>query len=84
MKVFILMGVLIALGVCGWWASKGAHVGWTKTSVAVEKIDEITEIPYVEYEDRLVPGVEFPAGAVVVGGALVAIGLWKGRGKRRA
>lgn len=78
-SVLILVGVLIALSGCAWWASKGAHRGWTKTSVAIHKVDEITEIPYVEYEKRLVPGVEFPFVSVAFGGMLIGLGFWKGR-----
>lgn len=66
-----------------WWALNGAHTGWTKTSVAIEKIDEITEIPYVEYEDRLVPGIEFPVAFGGIGVVLMSVGWWMSR-KRKA
>ncbi len=78
-SILVLVGALITLSVCAWWASNGAHRGWTKTSVAIHKVDEITEIPYVEYEKRLVPGIEFPVLSIMFGGLLVGIGLWKGR-----
>jgi hypothetical protein len=74
-----LLGLFLIIGGVSWWAYKGAHTGWTKTSVAIEKIDEITEIPYVEYEKRLVPGIEFPVAFVGIGGGLLAVGWWMGR-----
>ena len=47
--------------------------GWTKNKVAIEKKDEITEIVFIEYEDRFVPGVDILAAAVA--GAVVLAGL---------
>lgn len=44
--------------VAAWWVAAGRNPGWTKTQVAVEKIEEITELPYVVYEDRFVPGLD--------------------------
>lgn len=73
----VLAGILFALTGCVWWAASGAHKGWTKTSLAVEKVDEITGIPYREYEKRFIPGVEFPVAAVGIGSVLIGIGIWR-------
>jgi LPXTG-motif cell wall-anchored protein len=77
-----LIGLLVMIAGGSWWALNGAHTGWTKTSVAVEKVDEITEISYVEYEDRLVPGIEFPVAFAGAGIALIGLGWWLGRKRR--
>ncbi len=83
MKFFlILTGTLVILAGGAWWVMMGAHTGWTKTSVAVHKIDEITEIPYVDYDKRLVPGIEFPVAFLGVGAVLAGAGWWVGRKKR--
>ncbi|MGL5016795.1 MAG: hypothetical protein ACRDBP_01565 [Luteolibacter sp.] len=76
-SVPVLLGLFVIIAGASWWALKGAHTGWTKTSVAIEKIDEITEIPYVEYEKRLVPGIEFPIAFGGIGAALLGIGWWR-------
>ncbi|MGL5020035.1 MAG: hypothetical protein ACRDBP_18010 [Luteolibacter sp.] len=76
-SVPVVLGLFVIIAGASWWALKGAHTGWTKTSVAIEKIDEITEIPYVEYEKRLVPGIEFPIAFAGVGAALLALGWWR-------
>jgi hypothetical protein len=78
-SVPILAGLLVMFAGCSWWALNGANTGWTKTSVAIEKIDEITEIPYVEYEKRFVPGIEFPFGFIGCGFSLMGIGWWLNR-----
>ncbi len=56
-----VIGIIIVLGVAGYWFATGANQGWTKNRVAVMKTDEITGIEYPEYEDRFVPGLEFLA-----------------------
>ena len=48
----------------GFWAAKGAHTGWSMNQVPVKQIDEITEIEFVTYEKRFVPGIEFLGGGV--------------------
>lgn len=42
-----------------WWLLSGANTGWTKSSVATMKSDEITGIDYPTWEKRFVPGVDF-------------------------
>lgn len=69
----IARGLAIAVFAAGAavWISGGAHFGWTKTSVPVPFVDEVTGIEGTRWEDRFVPGVEFPAA-----GALGAAGLF--------
>jgi hypothetical protein len=70
------LAALVALAGCGIWWAGGAHRGWTKNKVAVEKIDEVTEIAYVEYEDRFVPGVEFPLASLALAFVLGGVALF--------
>ena len=82
--VWLLLGIIIILTGCSWWHSKGANRGWTKTVVHVEKIDEITEISYFVPENRFVPGIEYPAGFVFIGGVFLLLGWWEGRKKLKS
>ena len=59
------------VGVLGWWLVMGANRGWTKTSIALRTMDQVTGIEGVAYEKRFVPGLEL----LVVGG-LSAIALF--------
>jgi hypothetical protein len=52
------------------WLATGAHRGWTKTSVAIEKTDAVTGLPYRDYENRFVMGVELLALGCGVGLAI--------------
>lgn len=74
--VLQVLGLIIILGTVGFWAVGGAEVGWTKTSVAIERIDPVTEIAYQEYEDQFVPGVEFPAVGALLGLAVIGFSFF--------
>jgi hypothetical protein len=62
----VLAVVLIALTV-GIWLSTGAHKGFSKDRVEIEKIDPITQIEYVDYEERFIMGVEYLAAGTIAG-----------------
>ena len=53
------------------WLVAGANRGWTKTSVPVKKLDEVTGLEGIEYQKRFVPGVDF-LGAAALGAGLLA------------
>lgn len=71
-KGLSVLAVVIALGVAGTWLSLGANTGWTKTSVPVAEVDEITGIESQTWEEKFLPGLEFLGaglfGALVLGG----------------
>jgi len=61
----------LALAVCSLfsWLLLGANRGWTKTNVPVPKKDPVTDLDYVVWEKRFVPGVELLS--VGLGGAVM-------------
>lgn len=61
--------LVLLLATAGAWAGLGGTLGWTKTRIAVEKTDPVTDIKYVEWQPGFVPGVEFLA--LGAGGAIV-------------
>ncbi len=64
-----LLALAILLGALGDWLVTGANRGWTKTSVPVKSLDEVTGIEGVTYRKQFIPGVDFlvvAAGAAVV------------------
>lgn len=56
--LLLFFAVVALLGPLAWWAATGAHRGWSMNRVPVAQIDEITEIEYITYEERFVPGVD--------------------------
>lgn len=60
-------GLGIVVGAVLFWAARGANRGWTKTTVPVRVVDEVTGLEGVEYHDRLVPGIDFLSAALALG-----------------
>jgi hypothetical protein len=66
------LAVAIALAVVAVWAFSGGNAGWTKTSVPIKTVDEVTGIEGIQYQQKFVPGLDFLGlGAVVVAGLLM-------------
>lgn len=68
-----LLSLILLLTTVIWWVAAGKNTGWTKNQVAIQKIDEITEIAYTDYEKRFVPGIDFLAPGVAA--SFVLLGL---------
>jgi hypothetical protein len=70
LRVLALIVTLAAISV---WLATGASRGWTRTSVPVKTVDQVTGIEGIEYLKQFVPGVDFLAGtllgAALLGGA---------------
>jgi hypothetical protein len=69
------LGAFVALFVFCFWAAKGYNTGWTKHQVQVRQIDPITELEFLTYEKRFVPGVEYLVGGVAAGVVLFGVTL---------
>ncbi len=68
---FVSVGIIAVALVL--WLKSGANAGWTKTSVPVKTLDEVTGIEGITYQKRFVPGVDFLGAAFA--GALVLAGV---------
>ncbi|HVM48642.1 MAG TPA: hypothetical protein VMU04_11485 [Candidatus Acidoferrum sp.] len=66
----VLAAVLVLVAV-GTWLVLGASLGWTKTSVPVQRTDDVTGITVQDYRRGFRPGVDFLGAAAL--GALVLI-----------
>lgn len=54
-----LLALLVLLATTGTWLATGANRGWTKTSVAVKTLDQVTGIEGITYQKKFLPGVDF-------------------------
>lgn len=66
-----ILALLVVLAAGATWLATGANRGWTKTSVAVKTLDEVTGIEGITYQKKFLPGVDF-LGAAFGGAALLA------------
>ncbi len=78
-RPLVLVGILLVGVTLALWLARGAHRGWTRTTVAVKTLDEITGIEAITYEDRFVPGVDFLGGGLAIGTALLVASRFVGR-----
>ena len=65
-----LIAAIVVLGALAYWAATGAQRGWTKTSVPIKTVDEVTGIEGVTYQKKFVPGVDFLVAAVAAGATI--------------
>lgn len=74
-RILQILALVIAISAVVLWAAAGAQRGWTKTSVPVKTMDEITGIEAISYEERFVPGVDFLGGAFLAAALLAGASL---------
>ncbi len=66
-----VLALALAVGALGLWASLGANRGWTRTTVPVKTVDEVTGIEGIQYQEKFVPGIDL-LGAALLGSAICA------------
>ena len=70
-RTLLILAALLALSAALVWLGTGANRGWTKTSVAVKTLDDVTGIEGITYRKQFLPGVDF-LGAAFGGAAMLA------------
>jgi hypothetical protein len=70
-RAFRITALVVGLGALGVWVAAGANPGWTKTSVPVRTVDDVTGLEAVSYRNRFVPGLDL-LGAALLGAAGLA------------
>ena len=65
-KILQLLAVLVVLAAGTTWLVTGANRGWTKTSVPVKTLDDVTGIEGITYQSKFLPGVDFLGAAGIV------------------
>ena len=70
-RILQILALLVVLAAVVIWAATGANCAWTKTSVPVKTLDEVTGIEGITYQKKFLPGVDF-LGAAFGGATLLA------------
>jgi hypothetical protein len=71
-----ILALLVAVAAVTIWWSTGANCGWTKTSVPIKTLDDVTGIEGITYQKKFVPGVDFLGAALIAAGALAGASLF--------
>ena len=72
-KYLRIFALLLAVGSVLVWVGLGANGGWTRTSVPVKTVDEVTGIEAISYERKFVPGLDSLGAALLVAGLLGSV-----------
>ena len=70
-RILQSLALLVVLAAAVTWLVTGANRGWTKTSVQVKTLDQVTGIEAISYQKKFLPGVDF-LGAAFAGAAVLA------------
>ncbi len=75
-RTFRLLALVLAVAAALVWLGLGANRGWTRTSVPVKTLDEVTGIEGIQYRKRFVPGMDFLGTALLGAGILAGASLF--------
>ncbi len=70
------LAVVLAVTATVAWLGLGANRGWTRTSVAIKTIDQVTGLEGIEYRRQFVPGLDFLGGTLLGAGLLAGASLF--------
>jgi hypothetical protein len=70
-----ILALVLAIVSAVVWLALGANRGWTRTSVPVKTVDEVTGIEGIQYRNQFVPGIDLLGAALLGAGLLVGASL---------
>ncbi len=62
-RILQILALLVVLVAAVTWLATGANRGWTRTSVPVKTLNEVTGIEGITYQKKFLPGVDFLGAA---------------------
>lgn len=71
-----ILALVLALATGTFWAASGANRGWTRTSVPVKILDDVTGIEGIQYRKQFVPGLDFLGAGLLISGFALAASLF--------
>lgn len=72
-RAFLVLAAFLALVSFASWLVTGAHPGWTRTTVMMKTVDEVTGIEAVTYEKQFVMGLELLGGGLAAAMTLAGV-----------
>ena len=74
-RILQSVALLVVLAAAVTWLATGANRGWTKTSVPVKTLDQVTGIEGISCQPKFLPGVDFLGAAFAAAGVLAGASL---------
>ena len=71
-----ILALVLAVATATFWVASGANRGWTRTSVPVKILDDVTGIEGIQYRKQFVPGLDFLGAGLLISGFVLAASLF--------
>ena len=81
-KIILIVGLLLIAVILIYWQTQGGDI-LTKTQVQVERVDELFNTTYMEWEDKFVLGLDYAGTASAVIAVLLGILIFLFRNKKQ-
>lgn len=81
-KIILIVGLLLIAVILIYWQTQGGDI-LTKTQVQVERVDELFNTTYMEWEDKFVLGLDYAGTASAVIAVLSGILIFLFRNKKQ-
>jgi len=81
-KIILIVELLLIAVILIYWQTQGGDI-LTKTQVQVEKVDELFNTTYMEWEDKFVLGLDYAGTASAVIAVLSGILIFLFRNKKQ-
>jgi len=81
-KIILVVALLLIAAILIYWQTQGGDI-LTKTQVQVEKVDELFNTTYMEWEDRFVLGLDYAGTASAIIAVISGILIFLFRNKKQ-
>lgn len=81
-KIVLITALLIIAVILIYWQTQGGDI-LTKTQVQVEKVDELFNTTYMEWEDKFVLGLDYAGTAAAVIAVIAGLIIFLFRNKKQ-
>lgn len=75
-RILQTLALLVVLAAATTWMVTGANRGWTKTSVPIKTLDQVTGIEGITYQKKFLPGIDFLGAAFCLSAVLEGASLF--------
>ena len=75
-RALSFLALVLALATGTLWVASGANRGWTRTSVPVKILDDVTGIEGIQYRKQFVPGLDFLGAGLLISGFVLGASLF--------
>ena len=81
-KLILIVSFLVIAAILIYWQTQGGEI-FTKTQIQIEKVDELFNTTYKEWEDKFILGLDYAGTASLIVAFISGILIYLFRNKRK-